>query len=211
MNLILLLVTMSMQSLVQLLESQEAITSDSVREAFLAVDRADFVREDYVEDAYRNHPLPIGHDQTISQPLTVAIMLEKLDVQRGMKVLDVGCGSGWTTALLAHMVGSEGTVVGVERIPDLVSFARNNLAAASIEAQIREAGDQLGVAQQAPFDRILVSAAADEVPQELVDQLSQDGLMVIPVGSSLLVVRRQNSGYNIIHERTGFRFVPLIS
>ncbi len=198
------------QSLVDYLVRSGVIRSSLVREAFLAVDRALFVPERLSAHAYLDRPLPIGEEQTISQPSVVALMLEELSVQQGMRVLDVGCGSGWTTALLAHLVGSSGEVLGVERVECLVSFARRNVSRVGVRAQIHLAGDHLGLPGRAPFDRVLVSAAATRVPESLVDQLVSGGLMVLPVRSALLTVKRSEEGFLVVREQDGFRFVPLI-
>ncbi len=152
--------------------------------------------------------LAIGLGQTNSQPTTVRAMLSALDVHPGQRVLDVGSGSGWTTVLLARLVGPTGRVVGVERVPELTAWGRANVTAAGLEwAGIEQATpDELGLPALAPFERILVSAAADTLPTSLVDQLTPDGVMVIPVGGELWRVR---PGDRV--ERLGrYVFVPLI-
>jgi protein-L-isoaspartate(D-aspartate) O-methyltransferase len=182
-----------------------------VEEAFRAIDRADFVSDDYIVEAYEDYPIPIGHGQTISQPTTVAFMLEKLDPQPSDNVLDVGCGSGWTTALVAHMVGEQGHVYGVELLPELVLFGQHNLKKYSFpHASIVQAGEKLGLADQGPFDRILVSAAAEELPDTLVDQLKEGGTMVIPVQDTIVRVQKGTNGKIKREEFPGFVFVPLI-
>lgn len=156
-------------------------------------------------------PLPIGHGQTSSQPSTVHTMLELLDVQEGDRVLDVGSGSGWTTALLANLTGPTGNVVGVERVPALVELGTANVAAAGMSWAhvVRATPGVLGAPDRAPFDRILVSAEPDELPQELLDQLGLGGVMVIPVGGRLLRVHSTPEGPDV--RDTGFyRFVPLV-
>jgi protein-L-isoaspartate(D-aspartate) O-methyltransferase len=196
--------------LVDHLLKRGVLQTDRIVAAFRAVDRIDFVRNLSRPRAYGDRPLSIGHGQTISQPFTVAFMLEELRPRPGERVLDVGSGSGWTTALLAHIVGTEGSVWGTEILPELVVFGRRNLAKYSFpNAHIAPAGRVLGRPGER-FDRILVSAAARELPAELVGQLAVGGRLVIPVGSS--IVRLINLGENETQQREhiGFAFVPLI-
>lgn len=184
---------------------------DAVARAMAAVPRADFLPSDLRGHAHVDHPLPIGLGQTNSQPTTVAIMLRLLDVRPGQRVLDVGAGSGWTTALLSLLAGPQGQVIGVERHAALIEPARIALARHAVgRAQIRLAPrGVLGVPDAAPFDRILVSAEAVRLPSALVDQLADGGVMVIPVDGTMLRVTRsgQEAGVSA-HGR--FVFVPLI-
>lgn len=199
-----------MERLVNKLQSSGVLRSEALVDAFQSVDRADFLTEDQLPSAYQDRPLPIGEGQTNSQPSTVAFMLEVLQPETGDRVLDVGSGSGWTTALLAHTVGENGEVIGVERIPSLVEFGRRNIAAYDFEnASIIQAGDVFGLPDQAPFDKILVSAAAEEIPEELVDQLNAGGRMVVAVQHSLMRVDKLRDGSTDIEEYPGFMFVPL--
>ena len=149
--------------------------------------------------------LPIGYGQTNSQPTTVRAMLRALRVGTGMRVLDVGSGSGWTTVLLARLVGETGTVVGVERIAEAVTDGGR--AVGLPWASVRLAGPVLGAPEAAPFDRILVSAQGDDVPGPLVDQLAQNGLMVVPVDGLLLRVDARGREENLGH----YVFVPLVT
>lgn len=183
---------------------------DAVADAFDAVPRAGFLPAGSRARAADDSPILIGHGQTNSQPRTVADMLRLLDVRPGHKVLDVGAGSGWTTALLAHLVGPEGSVVGVEIVPELAAFGEANLRRTAYDrAAIRPAtSDVLGAPDEAPFDRILVSADARSVPQQLVDQLAADGRMVLPVNGTMTVVERHGHGVRTT-EHGSYRFVPL--
>lgn len=183
---------------------------NTLEQAFSTIKRTDFLPAGAHSLASVDAPLSIGHEQTNSQPSTVKAMLELLDVQPGHRVLDIGAGSGWSSALLGYLVGEQGEVTGVERIPELVSLARSaNAKQNQPWVQIRQAeGGVLGAPEDAPFDRILVSAMADALPEQLVEQLGEGGVMVIPVADEMLRVRR--SGMDTKITRHGqFRFVPL--
>lgn len=185
-----------------------------VDQAFAAVDRADFLLPRDRSDAGYDGPISIGHGQTNSQPRTVYAMLELLDVRPSQKVLDVGSGSGWTTALLAHLVGSSGSVLGVELVPELAEWGADNLASQDTPwASIRPADpDVFGIPSEAPFDRILVSAAARSLPDELVEQLTDDGIMVVPVNATMTRVRRTGPDPTDVDITThgSYSFVPLL-
>jgi len=184
---------------------------DRIDGAFKAVDRANFVPKELRGSADIDAPLPIGYGQTNSQPYTVRLMLEWLGVQPGNKVLDVGSGSGWTTALLSHLVGPKGWVCAVEQVPELVEFGQDNCERIGVKnARFFTAGDEFGWPEEAPFDRILVSASADELPQELVDQLSVGGKMVIPVQNDILEITKKTKDDLDIKKHEGFVFVPLL-
>ncbi len=184
---------------------------DRVAEAMAAVRREDFLRPADRWHAGYDAPIPIGHGQTSSQPSTVAAMLTLLDVRRGQHVLDVGCGSGWTTALLARLTGETGSVLGLERVPDLVAFGAANLARTGMPwARIEAAApDRLGSPADGPYDRILVSAQPDRLPEALVDQLAEGGILVIPVAGRMLRVRRTGAA-RAVTEHGRYLFVPLV-
>ena len=184
---------------------------DRVSTAFKAVPRQDFLPAGARRQAAYDGPLPIGHGQTNSQLRTVAAMLRLLDVAPGDRVLDVGAGSGWTTALLAHLTGPKGLVVGVELVPELAAWGEDNVRrACGAWASVRAATPGLlGVPGLAPYDRILVSAEAVRVPEPLLEQLADPGRMVLPVtGVMTLVVR--SGGEDRISEHGHYRFVPLL-
>lgn len=183
---------------------------DRVDAAFAACPRTGFLPTSERRHAHRDQPLPIGHGQTSSQPSTVARMLRMLDVPVGARVLDVGAGSGWTTALLAHLVGPTGSVLGVELEPDLAAWGACNLAATGqgwARIVLARPG-VLGVPEEGPYDRILVSAEARELPVPLVEQLGPTGRMVAPVSWALEVVQRAGDALSITRHE-GYRFVPL--
>lgn len=198
------------KALVDFLIHYGRIHSPLVKEAFYATDRVHFVPEKLHHEAYEDYPLPIGHHQTISQPTTVAIMLEMLSPQTGHRVLDIGSGSGYTTALLAHIAGREGSVTGTERIPELVTLGHHNLLRAGIpNASIQQAGHMLGL-PDSTFDCILVSAAADRFPEPLLNQLVIGGRIVIPVRNSILSAEKISETHARTTKLDGFAFVPLI-
>jgi protein-L-isoaspartate(D-aspartate) O-methyltransferase len=192
-----------------------AITVDPTTEARVQAAMSTNSRKNFLPPGVRHladadHPVMIGWNATNSQPSTVARMLSLLDVQPGDRVLDVGSGSGWTTAILATLAGTAGNVIGVERVPQLVSYGRERLVETGVRAEIRAAiPDVLGLPEDAPFDRILVSAQATTVPVQLETQLAEGGRLVAPVAGLMTVVdirdgvphRREDAGI--------YSFVPL--
>ncbi len=201
----------NMQDLVEGMLLYGMVKSPEIIAAFKAVDRKYFVPDSFTEHIYVDAPLPIGNGQTISQPSTVAFMLEHLNPGKGDKVLDIGSGSGWTTALLYHIVGEKGSVTGLERVDELLKQGRKNLSQFhfSRHCHIQKAGDVLGLPGE-KFDRILVSASADEIPQVLFDQLKTGGILVIPVRNSIFRFKKISETYVEKEEFPGFVFVPLI-
>ncbi|MBL7155416.1 MAG: protein-L-isoaspartate O-methyltransferase [Candidatus Portnoybacteria bacterium] len=206
-------------SLVDQLIKEGYLKSPLIIEAFRKIKRADFVPGEMVKDRGRdfvaeyNAPLSIGYGQTISQPLTVAFMLELLQPKKGDKVLDIGSGSGWQTAMLCQIVGSEGFVYGIERIPELKEFGQTNVQKYNFENVEFICGDgSLGLRNEAPFDKIIVAASvAEEIPQPWKDQLKIKGRLVTPVrGSIWLVIKKEKTRFEE-KEYPGFVFVPLIS
>ena len=183
---------------------------DAVSGAFAAVPREAFLPPSQRHAASYDGPLPIGHGQTNSQPRTVADMLRLLDVKHGHRVLDVGAGSGWTTGLLAQLTGPTGRVLGVELEPELVEFGTRNLDRLHLPwASIHEAmPGVLGLPGAAPYHRILVSAMARELPDDLVAQLHSGGVMVVPVQGTMLRVARSMRGVQVTRHGS-YRFVPL--
>ena len=187
------------------------ISDPCVLDAMLRVPRHEFVPEPYRAQAYEDHPLPIGDGQTISQPYIVALMLESLQLTPNDKVLEVGTGSGYVTALLAELAAQ---VFSIERHASLAESARSVLAALGYTNIGVFTGDgALGLTAGAPFDAILVSAAALRVPPALPSQLADGGRMIIPIGSpdsqQLQFIRMVN-GRPINSLRELVRFVPLV-
>lgn len=191
--------------------SWDILPGRSFEEAFKVVKRGDFLSSKYKDEDIGDHPVPIGYGQTNSQPTTVAFMLELLQPGVGDRVLDVGSGSGWTTALLAEIVGDKGKVFGVELIPELVEFGQKNLTKYNFgQAQILQAEKGvLGLPKKGPFDKILVSAAARKLPEELVEQLKIGGRIVIPIKNSVWRIDKVSEKELDEEEFPGFMFVPL--
>ena len=197
-----------------MVESQlraRGISDPRVLDAMLRVPRHEFVPEPYRSEAYEDHPLPIGESQTISQPYVVALMLESLQIASTDKVLEVGTGSGYVTALLAELAAK---VFSIERYPALADNARKVLATLGYSnIQVITGDGTLGLPAAAPLDAILVSAAAPNLPHTLLTQLRDGGRMIVPVGSSdsqqLQFIRMVN-GQPVISLREAVRFVPLI-
>lgn len=178
-----------------------------VRTAMAATPRADFLPPVVRHLADADRPVGIGWDATNSQPSTVARMLELLDVGTGQRVLDVGAGSGWTTAIL-EALGAEAT--GVELVPELSDVANANLAAIGCRATVRVATPHiLGLPADAPFDRILVSADLGRLPEALIAQLADGGRMVTPAAGRLTVVDVRRGLAQVREDRGRYAFVPL--
>jgi len=183
----------------------------TIEAAFAATPRRNFLPPELAHAATQNVALPIGYGQTNSQPETVQYMLKWLDVKPADKVLDVGSGSGWTSALLSYLVGPDGQVIAVEIIPELVKISRSNCAKLGIRnVKFHQAGATLGWQAEAMYDKILVSAATDHLPQSLLDQLRLGGRMVIPINQSIMIVDKDEQGNIEQVEKPGFVFVPLI-
>jgi protein-L-isoaspartate(D-aspartate) O-methyltransferase len=190
------------------------LTTDNIIDAFSKIRRTEFIPDDLRAQAEANIALPIGYGQTISQPLTVALMLELLDPQSGQNILDIGSGSGWTTALLAHIVGGEGSVTALEVIPELCELGEKNVNKFSFikkgVVQFYCQSAENGFEKNASYDRILVSAAVAEIPVALKEQLKVGGKMVIPVRSEIWFIEKKAQEDFHIEKFAGFAFVPFI-
>ena len=190
-----------------------AAFDESVIQAMQDVDRGDFVPAIYRSQAYDNGPLPIGNGQTISQPYIVALMTDLLDVNADSIVLEVGTGSGYQAAILGKLVKQ---VYSVERINELAASSEKRLQQMGYEnIHVRCANGYSGWQDKAPFDAIIVTAAASHIPQDLIDQLKPGGRMVIPVGlpytnQTLMLVTRNEQGSTNIESVLGVVFVPLV-
>jgi protein-L-isoaspartate(D-aspartate) O-methyltransferase len=190
------------------------LKTPKIIEAFRRIKRIDFLPENLKDLAELNEALPIGYGQTISQPLVVAFMLELLNPKEGEKILDVGSGSGWTTALLAQMVGEKGKVIAIDIIPELVEFGKKNVAKYNfIEKGIVEficADGSKGYQKESPYDKILASASAKECYPAWKEQLKVGGRIVTPIGTSIWLFIKKSEKQFEEFEYPGFVFVPLI-
>ncbi len=152
--------------------------------AFREVDRENFIAENLRNSAYQDTPLPLLRGKTISQPTTVMLMTHALELEKGDKVFEVGTGSGYQSAIIAKIIGPKGKVITTEVVPELVSFARQNLRNAKISnVFIYEDDGSNGMPSEAPFDKIIITAACKEFPKPLLEQLKPNGVIVGPVGS----------------------------
>ena len=195
--------------LVQLLKSR-GLKSKTVLDALRKVPRHKFVPASHRNLAYEDRALPIAHEQTISQPYIVGYMTEAADIAPGDRVLEIGTGSGYQAAVLAELAKE---VYSIEIVPSLADSSRNLLSELGYKnVQVKTGNGYLGWPEHAPFDAIIVTAAPDEVPQALVDQLAVGGTMVVPVGSGfqqMVIITRRESG--VVERRTiPVAFVPMV-
>ncbi len=181
--------------------------SNRIISAFEKVDRKKFVPEEYRKSAYQDTALPIGKGQTISQPYTIAFMLTLLKLDDKQKILEVGSGSGYVLELLSN-ISKDSKIFGIETIKELAENSKEKLKHLDNVKVIHGNGSK-GLKSKAPFNRILVSAAAQTIPQKLVNQLKFRGVLVVPVKNSIVSVEK-TSGQNKIKEYKGFSFVPLV-
>lgn len=187
------------------------IRDERVLEAMLAIPRHEFVPSEQMHLAYIDAPLPIGKNQTISQPYIVALMTELLDLKADETVLEIGTGSGYQAAILAHLAKK---VYSIERIPELAERSRSLLHSLQLENIEVVVGDgSCGLPEHAPYQAIIVTASAPEVPKPLEDQLCEGGRLVVPVGSRVGQVLElwRREGQKLICEKLApVAFVPLI-
>ncbi|MBI2144815.1 protein-L-isoaspartate(D-aspartate) O-methyltransferase [Candidatus Woesearchaeota archaeon] len=190
------------------------IANEKTLEAFVKVPRELFVLQELREVAYEDYPLPILCGKTISQPTTTIIMINALELRDGDRVLEIGTGSGYHAALIATAIGSNGKVYSLEVVPELVSFSRDNLKRAGIKnVTVMEEDGSQGYPKEAPFDRIIITAACPEIPKPLIDQLNIGGVLVGPVGPihTQEMVKLRKTSRGIEKEGLGeFVFLPMV-
>ena len=183
-----------------------------ILEAIEKIDRGDFVLEKNLDEAYEDHPLSIGYGQTISQPYTVAFMLQELELKKGDKVLEIGTGSGWNAALISDIIGGEGKVHTVEIVDELAEKAKGKLK--NYKNIIVFNGDAShGFVKYAPYNKIILTAAPLKIAEEFKGQLADNGILLAPVGEytqKLIKLIRNGNKFTEI-ERGDFIFVPLVS
>ncbi len=203
----------ALDDLIKTIKDYGFLTNEKVESAFRTIPRHEFVVPSELARAYYNEPLSIMNNQTISQPGVVSRMTEWSDVQDGQKILEIGTGSGWQTAILSYMVGN-GTVYSIERLPELVNFARENLEKLGIDNVHVILGDgSLGHPEESPYDRIIITAACSEIPLPLLEQLDENGLIIAPVGDSSqsMILLKKISGKIVeIKNESNYIFVPLL-
>jgi len=203
----------TINDLIIYLKNSKFLTDKRVESALRNIPRHEFVPESELDYAYNNEPLPIMKRQTISQPGVVTRMTEWLDVKDGQKILEIGTGSGWQSAILSYLVGT-GDVYSIERHPKLVKFAQENLKKLDIDNVHVILGDgTLGYPEESPYDRIIITAACTEIPLPLIDQLDEGGLILAPVGNtsqSLILLQKTSKGLVEIKNQPKYVFVPLI-
>ena len=202
-----------LNDLINFLKNMKFLTDNNVESAFRNIPRHEFILSSELDRAYYNEPLPIMKNQTISQPGVVSRMSEWLDVKDGQNILEIGTGSGWQTAILSCLVGT-GIVYSIEIHPELEKFARKNLEKFCLDNVNVILGDgSVGYPKASPYDRIIITAACMEIPLPLLDQLSDNGLIIAPVGDtsqSLVLLKKTSKGIIEIKNESNYVFVPLL-
>ena len=201
------------KQLVEHLKKEGRIKTEKVEKAFLETPREFFVPDTLKNYAYVDTPLEIGMGQTISAPHMVAIMCEELDIQKNQKILEIGAGSGYHAAVVSKIVGEKGHVYSVERIKELADFAKKSLESTGItNVTIIEGDGSEGLPKYAPYDRIYVTCAAPDVPPPLIEQLKNNGKLLIPIGHTICNLELIEKKDDKIKTKNlgGCAFVPLL-
>ncbi len=191
----------------------KVITNKKLIEAFKKVPRENFVKKEFLDQAYYDTPLPTIKEQTISQPTTVMIMLQALSLKEGDKVLEIGTGSGYNSALISHIIGKKGTIYTIEIVSELVKFAKKNISKLKIKnVKIIHADGSQGYKEASPYNAIILTAGTPKIPQPLIEQLKNNGRLLAPVGPlyEQVMIKITKKGERLIKENLGpFVFVPL--
>ncbi len=200
--------------LVKHLVSVGALKTPRIIEAFRKIPRHFFVRKDYLNHAYDDIPLPTYNGQTISQPYTVAIMTEALGPNPGEKILEIGAGSGYQAAIIGKCIGTKGKIITIELESDLVEISKKNIEKIKLKNVIIIHGDgKLGYSKEAPYDKCIITAACDEIPKKVIEQVKVGGRIVAPVndflGQKMLVVDKLSENEFKKEDLGSFVFVPL--
>lgn len=202
-----------LDDLINIMKKAGFLKDNRVEAAIRKIPREEFVPTPLKERAYEDTPLSIMKDQTISQPSVVSRMTEWLDIKEGQKILEIGTGSGWQTAILSYLVG-HGMIYSIERHYELAEFAKKNLDKLEIKNVKVILGDgSSGFSEESPFDRIIVTAGCKKIPDALLEQLSEDGLLIAPVGKfqqSLVLLKKKDHEIVEIKNQPGYVFVPFL-
>ena len=192
---------------------KEKLFSKEILSAFEKVKRENFVPENMKDRAYEDTALPIGFKQAISQPYTIATMFSLLKIKKGQKILEIGSGCGYVLALLSEIVGRKGKVFGIEIIQNLFEESKKNLKNYK-NIKVYFGDGKLGLPEEKPFDAIIISAAYNKIPERLIEQLKENGIITAPLGNkygqSLVVFKKINGKLKLKKEIPGFIFVPLV-
>jgi protein-L-isoaspartate(D-aspartate) O-methyltransferase len=185
---------------------------EEILEAIEKIDRRNFVLEKDLNEAYEDHPLPIGYGQTISQPYTVAFMLQELELKKGDKVLEVGTGSGWNAALISYLIGEEGKIYSAEVVEELTREAEEKLKNYKNTVVLNRDVSR-GLPEYAPYSKIILTAAPKNLAEEFKEQLADNGILLAPVGkyTQKLIKLVKKDGKFTETEKGDFIFVPLVS
>lgn len=203
---------MSKESLINYWQKSKLITDKKIITAFKKIPRENFLPEDLKKQAYDDYPLPIGYNQTVSQPTTIIIMLQALELKKTDKVLEVGTGSGYNAALISHIL-KQGKLYTTEIIPELAEFAKLNLEKLKIKnVEVIKTDGSKGHKEKSPYDKIIVTAACPKIPNILIKQLKIDGILIAPIGplynqQMLKIIKRPNKLE--IKNLGNFIFVPM--
>ena len=192
---------------------EQGIKDQAVLAAIASIPRHLFVSKGYLDEAYANYPLPIGANQTISQPYTVAFMLQALELKKGDKVLEIGTGSGWNAALIAEII-KPGKLFTTEIVPELISLSKRNIAKFPRLKNVRviKTDGSQGYKAKAPYGKIVVTAAAPRIAKPWIAQLKENGIIVAPIGALFdqVMIKAKKVRGKLKQENLGyFRFVPL--